>query len=163
MWERLFFMLFLFIFPKTYFYYKIESIWVILALLLIWVRFFSFVFGIVVEDGMRNVGFPGLLAWGFYSGLSIIICHCEKQPVTNSGYASNWTLATRTQRTTPFSKRVSTPVCIFVHQHLKCSLKISKPCHRVLQSPLSVTGFFISNMNSFLFGSGGVLLWIENI
>jgi len=42
---------------------------------LVWVRFFSVVSGIVIEDGVKNIGFPGSLDWGFYSGLSVIICH----------------------------------------------------------------------------------------
>lgn len=59
--------------------------------------------------------FSGLLDW-FYSGFSYTVTIYEKQSVANSGVASNWTLATRTQQTTPFSKMVSTPVFIFVHQ-----------------------------------------------
>lgn len=64
------------------------------------------------------------------------------------------------QQITPFSKGLN-PSVYFVHPHLKYSLQISKAC-TVSFSHLSVTDFFISNVDSFLFGSGGVRLpWAE--
>lgn len=77
------------LFSKMYFYCKIESVWVILDLILIWVRFSLIVFGIVSRGWDKNAGFSRLPGW-FYSGLSVPVCHyLWKEPVADSGVASD--------------------------------------------------------------------------
>lgn len=130
-----------------YFSYKIESIWVILALLLNLNKIFS-VFRIVIEDGMKNAGFQD--CWIGFFRVSNIMSQFMKNSLSQTVILHQIELWQQEHSKQIPSEKGSQPQCLFLHiKHLKCLWQISKACHCVPQSPFSVTGFFMSNMNEF--------------
>lgn len=105
---------FSFYFSKMYFYYKIESIWVILALLL---NLGKIVFGCVeIDHGMERAGFPGCWS-GCIQASELCFVPMHENSLWQTVVLHQ--VAARALETIPFPKRVSTPVFIFVHQTFK--------------------------------------------
>lgn len=137
--ERLFFMFFSFSISRMYFCCKIETIWVILVLLLSLGKIFLSHFWNSYRRWDDKCRFSRIAGLGVVLGpLSYKLSLFMKNSVADSDVASNWTWAARAQRASPSSWRVSTPLCIFVRRHLKCSWQISKACTRPCPSSTSL-------------------------